>query len=75
MRSWLMSMLVLAGVQAVGGGQDFFEDLESGVGAARSYHKAPDELKIEWSNTQAASGQRYARAPSCLGRSLWRDSP
>lgn len=50
--------------------QDFREDFETGTGGAFSYHKAPDDIKIERVQGQAASGQWYLRAVTAGKRNL-----
>lgn len=53
--------LACAACAALVSAQEFLEDFETGNGNAFSYHKAPDDLKIERRQGQAASGQWYLR--------------
>lgn len=50
--------------------QEFREDFETGTGGAFSYHKAPDEVKIERVEGQAASGHWYLRGVTQGQRNL-----
>ncbi|MCE5218474.1 hypothetical protein LLH03_15745, partial [bacterium] len=53
----LLSLLLVSPCLA----QTFREDFETGAGGAYSYYKAPEDLKIERLQGQAASGQWYLR--------------
>ncbi len=50
--------------------QDFVEDFETGIAAAVSYHKPPNEAKLELGTGNAFSGQQYVRATTAGERNL-----
>ena len=56
-------LLVLCAMAPLGAcfAQDFRQDFEADTGGAFSYHKAPDDVKIERLQGGAASGQWYLR--------------
>jgi len=56
-----LCILAWIGVVAGASAQEFLEDFETGTGGAVSYHKAPDDVKVERLQGQAASGQWYLR--------------
>lgn len=50
--------------------QDFVEDFETGIGAAVSYHKPPNDAKIELGADNAFSGRQYVRVTTTGERNL-----
>jgi hypothetical protein len=55
-------MVLVVSAMSSGFSQEYVENFETGVGGAFSYHKPPDDLKIERLQGGAASGQWYLRA-------------